>query len=293
MKTLVLGASGKIGQYFQKTKNNYIFTYYKNKIKGGIKFDITKDKLNFLIEKEKIDKIIFLSAISDPDECKKKKRYSQKVNIIFSKKIIDQIKKRKIYLIYFSSEYVFSGKNKNYHEDSRTNPINLYGLQKLEIEKYIKKNLENFSILRICKTYGNRLEIKGLLSDFINQVLSGKKNFNAASDQIFNPLYIKDLLKIVSFFEKNKIQGTFNVGGPKSYSRYAIYRMIENRIKKKFKDLYIKKIKMKNLSFLEKRPKNLSMNVSKLKKTINFQLTDVDYVIKIMVKKLENNENKS
>ena len=50
---------------------------------------------------------------------------------------------------------------------------------------------------------------------------------------------------------------------------------------------------MKNLSFLEKRPKNLSMNVSKLKKTINFQLTDVDYVIKIMVKRLENNENKS
>ena len=27
------------------------------------------------------------------------------------------------------------------------------------------------------------------------------------------------------------------------------------------------------------------MNVSKLKKTINFQLTDVDYVIKIMVTK--------
>lgn len=286
MRTLVLGASGKIGKYFKKTKKNYIFTYYRNKIKRGIKFDITNDKLNLLIEKKKINKIIFLSAISDPDECKRRKKYSQKVNVTFTKKMIDQIKKKNIYLIYFSSEYVFSGRKKNYCEESRADPINLYGLQKLKIENYIKKNLENFSILRICKTYGDNLQIRGLLSDFINQVISGKRKFHAATDQIFNPLYIKDLLKIVSFFEQNQTQGIFNVGGPKSHNRYAIYKMIKNSLKKKFKNLYIKKIKMTNLSFFEKRPKNLSMNVNKLKKTINFELTNVDYVIKKMVNKI-------
>ena len=40
MRTLIIGGSGKIGKII--TKKNDIFTYYKNKINGGIKFNILK-----------------------------------------------------------------------------------------------------------------------------------------------------------------------------------------------------------------------------------------------------------
>ena len=48
MKTLIIGASGKIGRLITNFKNkNNILTYNKNKISGGIHFDITKNNLNF------------------------------------------------------------------------------------------------------------------------------------------------------------------------------------------------------------------------------------------------------
>ena len=41
MRTLIIGSSGKIGKIIIKKKD--IFTYYKHKIKGGIKLNLLKD----------------------------------------------------------------------------------------------------------------------------------------------------------------------------------------------------------------------------------------------------------
>ena len=46
-----------------------------------------------------------------------------------------------------------------------------------------------------------------LISKFLIELVSGKRIFQAAYDQIFNPLYVKDLEKIVKIFLKKKIKG--------------------------------------------------------------------------------------
>ena len=71
MKILVVGGSGKIGRSFnfKNTKK----TYFKNKIKNGIKFDIIKNNINVILEKYEINRVILMSAISDPDICFKNK----------------------------------------------------------------------------------------------------------------------------------------------------------------------------------------------------------------------------
>lgn len=292
MKTLIIGASGKIGKFFRDNKKNQILTYNKNKIKNGIKFDICRDDISKLIFKNKIDKIVLLSAMSDPDNCFLNIKKSEKINVIYTKKIIDKIVNKNIYLVYLSSEFVFSGSQKNYNENSKTLPINLYGKQKVVIEKYIVKKLKNYAILRIAKTYGDDLKINGLLSDFINKIISNKKNFNAATDQIFNPLFVKDLKKIINIFLKKKINGIYNVGGPKALSRYQIHKILLKFLQKKYNinDVTVNKDKIQNFKFIEKRPKNLSLNTNKLKKKTGFKLTNVETVIKKMLKKI--NEKK-
>ena len=47
--------------------------------------------------------------------------------------------KKKIYFIFFSSEYIFNGNNGKYSEKSKPNPNLLYGKQKKNIEKYLSK----------------------------------------------------------------------------------------------------------------------------------------------------------
>ena len=79
MKILIIGGSGKIGKSlnFKNSKK----TFFKNKIKNGIKFNLINDDINSLLKKYNIDRVILLSAISDPDICLRKKNYSNKLKI--------------------------------------------------------------------------------------------------------------------------------------------------------------------------------------------------------------------
>ena len=102
MNTLIIGASGRIGKFFLRSKKkNFYFTYFKRKIRKGIKFNLLKDDIEPIIKKYKIKKIVFLSAITDPDDCEIDKAHSNNLNVIMTKKLINKIINRNIYFIYF------------------------------------------------------------------------------------------------------------------------------------------------------------------------------------------------
>jgi len=289
MNTLILGGSGRIGRYFSK-KNQYL-TYRKNKIHNGIYFDLTKHKISKIIKKFNINKVVFLSAISDTDFCYNNRKISNFVNCIKTRSILKELIKLNIYIIFFSTEFVFSGNKENYKENDNPNPINVYGKQKLVIENFLKKNYKNFCILRIAKTYSIEFDDKTIITSFLNDLKNKKNTFVAASDQIFSPLYIKDLTKVVNHFLKKEIKGIYNLGGPKKYSRYAIYKKIikyaKNYLPNNYKP-YVIKTSLDKIKFIEKRPKNVSLNNKKLTNIINFKLTLIDTIIKKLVKKYEN-----
>jgi dTDP-4-dehydrorhamnose reductase len=277
MQSLIIGGSGKIGKSLNYKHSKK--TFYKNKIKNGIRFNLINDDINLLIEKYKINRVILLSAISDPDVCFKKKNYSNKLNVDKTKKLINILIKKKIYFIFFSSEYVFDGKIGNYKENSKIKPNNLYGTQKFIIENYIKRKTKNFSILRIGKTYGDNIKDKTLISNFLNELINGKSFFKVANDQIFNPLFIGDLKKIVDIFLKKKIKGVFNVGGPQKLSRYKVLELILKTLGKNImKKIKLEKISLNDIATLDRRPLNVSMDIKKLKTKIKFKMKTISNV---------------
>ena len=277
MRSLIIGGSGKIGKSLNYKHSKK--TFYKNKIKNGIRFNLINDDINLLIEKYKINRVILLSAISDPDICLKKKNYSNKLNVDKTKKLINILIKKKIYFIFFSSEYVFDGKTGNYRENSKIKPNNLYGKQKFIIENYIKRKTKNFSILRIGKTYGDNIKDKTLISNFLNELINGKSFFKVANDQVFNPLFIGDLKKIVDIFLKKKIKGVFNVGGPQKLSRYKVLELILKTLGKNImKNVKLEKISLNDIATLDRRPLNVSMDIKKLKTKIKFKMKTISNV---------------
>ena len=284
MKILIIGGSGKIGKSFNFKNSKK--TFYKNSIKNGIKFNILKDNINIQLEKYKIDRVVILSAISDPDYCLKNKRYSNILNVKKTIELIDILIRKNIYFIFFSSEYIFDGKKGSYSEKSKANPNNLYGKQKLIVENYINKKTKNFSIMRIGKTYGDNLKDNTLISNFLTEIANGRRIFKAAHDQIFNPLFVKDLEKIVRIFLKKKIKGTFNVGGPQKLSRIKILKLITKLFEKKIQlKIKFKKVSLNDFPTIDKRPLNVSMNIRKLKSKINFKMKTISNIAIKMIKK--------
>lgn len=282
MNSLVIGASGKIGKYFLHNKRKeLLLTYNKNKFKGGLKYNIFKDKISNIIKKYNIFKVVLLSAYSDPDYCKKNLKISSQLNVEKTKKLISDLINHNVYFIFFSTEFVFDGKKGRYSENDKTRPLNVYGKQKLEIEKYIKQNTKNYCIFRIAKTYGDDFKDNTLVVDFIKKSKQRKVTIFAAKDQKFSPLFSKDLVKITNFFLKKKITGTFNIGGPKIFSRYSLYSKFNKLIKKSknYNKINLIEKNLKNFKFIDKRPKDVSFNINKLKRVINFKLTNIETVL--------------
>ena len=294
MNNLILGASGKIGSYLIKNDRSILYTYNSKKIKGGIKFNFLKNNISKLIKNKKINAVVLLGAVSDPNICYKKKNLTNKINVLSTIKILKELIKKDIYFIFFSSELVFNGKKKKFSEEDKTKPINIYGKQKLKVEKFIIKNAKKYSIFRIAKTYGDELNDNTLIANYLKNLLLGQKKFTVASDQFFSPLFVGDLKKIIKIFIKKKINGIFNVGGPERLSRYDCLSNVNKFLNKKLKnEIKLKKIKLENFSFYDKRPLDVSMNIEKLNKVINFKMTKINKVAKKIIKKNRLNEKLS
>ena len=200
--------------------------------------------------------------------------------MIYTKKLINHLIKKKIYFIFFSSEYVFDGKKGNYLENSPLKSKILYGKQKILIEQFLKKEKGNFSILRIGKTYGNLINDKSIFSIFVKQLIEGKRKFKIAYDQQFSALHVLDLIKIIDVFLKQKIKGIFNICGNECLSRYDYVRKIVNYLK--LNDVILQKEKFKKLSKVKKIPLNVCMNNKKIRNKINFKLKNFNFYLKFI-----------
>tara|TARA_B100001057_G_C22871767_1_gene959319 strand:+ start:18274 stop:19170 length:897 start_codon:yes stop_codon:yes gene_type:complete len=285
MRILVIGATGFIGKYYKKyTKNKKVFFTSTKKRKDYIKFDLQKDKIEKILTKRKITKVVFLSAISNPFECESFKKKSNLINVIYTKELINLLIKKNIYFVFFSTEYIFDGKKGNYSEKSKINSKILYGKQKGIIEKFLKKkNKKKFSIMRIGKTFGDEINDKSIFTDFLKYCLKNKKRFIVAIDQKFNALYVKDLVKIIDIFIKKNIIGIYNVCGDEQLTRQHYIKKIVNKFK--FSNIKIIGKEFRYLTNLKNIPLNVTMNNCKLKKKIKFKFTKFETYLNIIFKK--------
>ena len=241
---LIIGGSGSLGTEIREKYNNIkVFTYNKNFIKDGVKFDAVNMELEQTIENlDRFKDAIILLADKDPNSCYKNKKYSHQLNVVAIKKILNTLKKNKP--IFLSTDVIFSGKKGNYLESDKPDPILLYGEQKIIIEDFIKKNFEKYLIFRLSKTFS--LKKKKSLEPFYNWINFFEKEevIYCATDQIYNPIFVEDAAKIIFEISKMDLNGIFNLAGTKSFSRFEIFQKLYQEYNK-FKKKDIKLIKCK------------------------------------------------
>ena len=272
-RTLLIGGSSNIGKVIIDSNNSFDFTFYKNKIKNGVYFNILERNLSKIINLDQYSNIIILSAITKPDDCIENKELSQNINVDSTKQLIDSVNRKNIHIIFFSSEFVYDGLKGNYNEKDSTNPVNLYGKQKVEVENYIKSTSSKYTILRIAKTYSISKDDDTLLSKWFRMIFKDKDTtINCFNDQIFSPLYINDIPLIINNIIKNKIYGILNIGGPEILSRKECLEIfletfnLTNKIK-------INETKLSEILSKDNWPTNVSFDITASNKLVNLKLT--------------------
>ena len=228
-KIIFTGGSGRFGKVFKSKKNKFKIFYPNNK-----ELNILSQKsIIKYIKKTKPDYFIHAAGLSRPMSIHDKNiKKSIMLNIIGTSNVVIACEKFKIKLIYFSTGYVYPGIKGNYKENDSINPFNKYAWSKLGGEASVK-------------LYNNSLILRLIMCE--KPFLHKKAYHDINTNFIFHDDVASYLPKLLNQ------KGTLNVGG----KIQSIYNFA-----KKF-DPQIKKASGKNYY-----PRNISMNISKLKKIL-------------------------
>jgi dTDP-4-dehydrorhamnose reductase len=269
MKVLITGSDGLLGMKLVKYFEEHFETIptYQTKInESSIKMDITlKDEVETVIRKIQPNIIVHCAAMTNVDECETNKKQAELVNVTGTKNIAELACENGCKLVYLSTDYIFDGLKGYYKETDIPNPISYYGKSKLKGEEAVKNICKDFIIARSSVLYGWHPVRLNYVTWIISELKKGNK-INIVTDQFNSPTLNDNLCEmLLKLIENNQI-GIFNTTGGERISRFDFAIKIS--------DIFglnrnlINPITADQLSWKAKRPKDTSLDTTKIAKFI-------------------------
>jgi len=290
-KTLVIGCRGFLGSAFldayRKIYNDSIGQDIDPPHLNDCYFiDLASPSIRPLKLKEKgYEDALILAGITKVALCEKEKERTRQINVYGTTRLIEELIEEGIKPIFFSSDYVFDGEKGGYRDYDPVSPINEYGRQKAEIERTMGEiGTGNYLIIRLSKVFSLQKGDNSLFDEMARVIYNGGK-IKAATDQIFSPVLINDVIKAVLELQSKRATGIFNVCSKKAYSRYELALMLTRKMKKKEKQ--IEPIYINDLDPEIKRPKNTSMVPKRLFEETGLEFDNVPECIAYIAKSWE------
>jgi dTDP-4-dehydrorhamnose reductase len=222
VKVLVTGAKGMLGQDLCLILKNTNYTVIETDVDT---LDITKfTEVEGVISAGKPDFVIHCAAYTNVDKAEEDIETARLINVVGTENVAKSCAKNNCTMIYISTDYVFDGiSNKPYKPIDKTNPINNYGLTKLEGEEVVSKHCEKHYIIRTSWLYGifGRNFVETMIS------LAGKPELKVVDDQIGCPTWTVELSNgILKLLEVQKPYGTYHICGSGKTSWYGFAKEI-------------------------------------------------------------------
>ena len=281
MKILITGVNGQVGHALMRELNDHELIGLTRQ-----DCDLTNpDQIKEVIDHYQPELIINPAAYTKVDQAEDEPELAFQINRDAPKVMAEKAREYNIPLIHFSTDYVFDGEKKMaYEEDDPVNPIGVYGKSKLAGENAVHEVGGKFFIFRTSWVYSNfgqnfYLTIKKLLQE--------KDELKIVNDQkgipTLNLFIAKQINKIIPKLQKTN-SGIFHLVpcGYCSWYEFAINIYNYSEIEKNRLILPIISKEFKQTAI---RPKNSTLNNSKIIKTFNLNLKDWDYYLSNFMRK--------
>jgi len=265
---VVFGASGQLGTCLKTLANAQGITniFFPLESEANI---LDKDALRKIFETYKPAWIINCAAYTAVDKAEDEIDLARKINKTGAENISDLCKEFDSVFIHTSTDFVFKGdKATPLDEEDVAEPINIYGLTKLEGEQAVIDRLEKYFILRtswLYSEYGNNF-VKTMLR------LGGERDeLKIIADQVGTPTYAMDLAEIIlHIISKNSVDyGLYHYSSEGVASWYDFAKAIFDISKTKVKALPIKTSEYPTRAV---RPAYSVMSKTKIKQTFDIEI---------------------
>lgn len=276
-KIFILGSSGLLGRnlchylkkYYQIIGHINKRSVYLDDIKT-VSFDFfNKNELKKFLIKYRPDIIINSTGITNVEECEKDKPKAFKVNVKINGLFSSLSNKYNFKFISISTDHLHGNNpRKKFSEKDITSPINYYAFTKIKSEKLILQNSDNSLILR-TNFFGNGFHYRKSFSDQIIEKLINSEKVFLFKDVFFNPVLIAEFAYILKRLIKKNISGILNVSSDEKISKYRFGLMIAKTLN--LNSRLISPITLSSKKKLKKRPKNMALDNSVLKKILKIK----------------------
>lgn len=292
MSYLILGANGLIGGQFVKLCNekglDYVGTRY-SRAEGEFR------EVNFqepgMLEAvlDEVSPSVVVNCVNlagGVNFCEENPGLARTLHVDSVKVLVDWCVRKGTAFVFFSTDYVFDGKNPPYREDDETGPLNLYGKLKLESELYIKEKMERYIIARTTNVFGwdPDTPTPNFLM-YLYQTLGEGKPFKVPSFLYGNPTYVGDLVLSVHELLENGNFGLYHIVGSGYIDRYDWAL--------KFCDMAgldrekIVEVKEPPKRMVPQRPLLSHLNTERVSKVIKTKLHGVDEGLQLLVNQMK------
>jgi dTDP-4-dehydrorhamnose reductase len=270
-RILVTGVSGFLGRYVASTlRDRYtvLGTYHSHAV---VLDECELTHLN-LTEAEAVrarfrdfrpDAVVHAAALGDVDACERHPDEAYRVNVLGTESIAEGAVELGAKLIYISTDQVYDGVQGHYTEADVPHPLMVYGRTKLEGEHRAAAICRDTVILRLALMYGWGTPARLNFVDWLVERLRPGQEVPLFVDQYRTPLYVAQASEVIGrLIDAPEVRGTFNLGGGERINRYAFGL--------KFCEVFdlpkasLKPIEIRSVGGLAARPRDCSMNSSKL-----------------------------
>ncbi|TCL60286.1 dTDP-4-dehydrorhamnose reductase [Hydrogenispora ethanolica] len=289
MRTLITGANGMLGHRmaleFAARFDTLVTQYGEPTYIPGCRdlfIDITKP----IIPSFQVDLVVHTAALTDVDYCQKHWEEAWLVNFDGTKNLLKAFPEARF--VYISTDFVFDGVSGNYSENALPHPINVYAKSKYAAEQLLP---DNSLIVRTC-IFGNNLQSnKESLPEKIVKKLQKNQPVSLFSDLFSTPLYTGCLTKLVLQAVERNLTGIWNLAGAQRVSKYEmglklaeVYGLNPN---------LIIPISVNDFQFEAPRPRDVSLNTTKISATFGHPPPTVAESLKCFKEEQESEYQKS
>ncbi|MDR1017920.1 MAG: dTDP-4-dehydrorhamnose reductase [Lachnospiraceae bacterium] len=262
MKILVTGVTGQLGYDCVRELKERNIEYVAPTSK---EMDIT-DEVSVLnwVTKSKVDGVIHCAAYTAVDMAETHEELCRKINYEGTKNVASACRANNIKMIYISTDYVFDGTGEKPREIyDKPNPINVYGMTKLQGEEAVKELLEKYFIVRISWVFG----VNG--KNFIRTMLDVARNHDTLTvvdDQFGSPTFTYDLSKLLVDMIGTKKYGIYHATNEGTTTWYEFAKEIFKLKNNKTNVLPVstEKYYSRAKSVIANRPRNSRLDKSRL-----------------------------
>ena len=297
-QVLITGSNGFIGRHLASALESDYLVHGMD-VCGHCEFkaSVTDKKRVEQAFKKTSPKIVFHTAAVKDISLSQGSPEAWEVNFTSTKNIAGLCARYNSKLVFISSDIVFNGKKGGYSEEDPVSPVNDYGRAKAESEKAINDSGARHLICRTAMVYGRfqnplpRALEKELLqpmasnqSFFVEHAvrrLSKGLEVQAFEDVYSSPTHVLGLCEQVKSLVKKECSGVFHTAGPEKVSRYGF--ALEAARAFGLDESLVSPVSCPENSL---RPRDVSLNVSKLVRSTGFKPKTVKRALAEMKKQM-------